>query len=359
MNIGGATKYLVLTDTPVLNGENTGGKVICYGTNVCGGPSGNAFTKFNAGATSSVVIGDNAASNFTTSSGTASGSVILGTDALKNNSGTAIDTLVAIGAGVLKGETSSQDSTDSVMIGAYAYQQNTPPARNVAIGCKIAQNKPVTSAEVENVIVGANAFVNATQSGLSRAVVIGYNAFKQGTNTYSATNGSIIMGWWACATLAGNLGLQNVLIGQQVCAQASTVGNNNVMVGAQICRSDSHAVGASNVVIGSDSFIHSGFGDNAVIIGSSSFRATNQIVFANDTVCIGAAQTGIPAVGEVMIGKSCTSSGVVGKLSFGNGMESIKTTATAGANGAPPAQVAGYAPIRWNGTNYKIPVYLP
>jgi hypothetical protein len=47
------------------------------------------------------------------------------------------------------------------------------------------------------------------------------------------------------------------------------------------------------------------------------------------------------------------------RLALAVGASALTTSATAGTAGAPPAQVAQYATVVWNGTAYKIPMYLP
>lgn len=93
-----------------------------------------------------------------------------------------------------------------------------------------------------------------------------------------------------------------------------------------------------------------------VSIGASCNSATNQ---GDGAIAIGynCLNGGAQAIGSIAIGRNCAAPSVSGRLAFGNSMEAIATTATAGANGAPPAQVAGYIKLDWNGVTYKVPVY--
>jgi hypothetical protein len=59
-----------------------------------------------------------------------------------------------------------------------------------------------------------------------------------------------------------------------------------------------------------------------------------------------------------MIGRACVASTIAGRLSFGNAMEAVKTTATAGAQVLPVAPTA-FMPVSYNGVDYRIPLYLP
>jgi len=66
--------------------------------------------------------------------------------------------------------------------------------------------------------------------------------------------------------------------------------------------------------------------------------------------------TSMPA-NSIAIGNACHAPGAVGRLGFGNNLESLATSASVGSNGAVPAQVAGYLIFEHNGTPYKCALF--
>ena len=108
-------------------------------------------------------------------------------------------------------------------------------------------------------------------------------------------------------------------------------------------------------------------------------RASGKYFQANDAVAIGAnagegladgtnfqgdgaiaigrnaAKNGQPAR-SIAIGKNCASPGAVGRIAFGNALEAVTATATAGA-ATLPANPQAFWRLEYNGTLYKIPLY--
>ena len=130
-------------------------------------------------------------------------------------------------------------------------------------------------------------------------------------------------------------GGNNVYIGSGVKPVAGT-GAYNTAVGWQAL-----ALGADNRVtaIGAAAGTDVAPRYQSTLIGYNAGSGANS---ANALVCIGA---------------GCAGSSTAGRLCFGSAMDSVKASATAGTNGAPPAQVTAYMPINYNGVAYRIPLY--
>lgn len=135
------------------------------------------------------------------------------------------------------------------------------------------------------------------------------------------------------------------------------VGDDNMFIGGQTLGGTGTVTGIENTVIGGANLNSNSAGltNGATIVGARSFAAVVTTLPSNFT-CIGSRQTGTPLASEVMIGRGCVAAGVTGRLSFGNAMEAIAATATAGG-AALPAAPSGFLVISHNGTIRKIPVY--
>lgn len=169
--------------------------------------------------------------------------------------------------------------------------------------------------------------------------------FVSNGNTISVTNT-----WIASNVTNGFIGVGSL----------SAVANMSV-IGCSLVRGASAISGSSGVSLP---------GENAIVIGNSLqsgmnggavTAATSQefgnVVSGGGTVISSAATIakfgGAMAVaGDVTIAGALTVSGNKGIYPTG-----LSGAATTGANGAPPAQVAGYASISIGGTAYKIPYY--
>lgn len=67
-------------------------------------------------------------------------------------------------------------------------------------------------------------------------------------------------------------------------------------------------------------------------------------------------KSAIASLGQIP--QAINSIGIIIKAIFPQG-SSVTTSATAGSNGAVPAQVAGYLVITQNGVTYKVPLFNP
>lgn len=190
--------------------------------------------------------------------------------------------------------------TSGTAVGTFA-GYDTQGQLAVAVGSRAGYSFQGISA------VAIGPFAGETTQG-TQAVAIGNNA---GETTQGAN--SVAVGY-----IAGriNQGAQSVAIGRQA-------GQNNQ--------------GGFSVAVG-DSAAQAGQGTNSINIG---YRCSYLAASPNNSVAIGA---------------NCVAPGAVGRLAFGNAMEAVSTTATAGAQ-TLPANPAGFIVMEWNGTAYKIPVY--
>ena len=153
----------------------------------------------------------------------------------------------------------------------------------------------------------------------------------------------------------------------------NTQGNNSVAVGAyagqneQGTRSVAVGYGAGQYNQGADcvAFGYSA-GQNyqglqSICIGSGAGNGVDSLQYMGQgAIAIGyncCANTSVPAY-SIALGADCLPPQAEGRLALGSHMEALATTASAGANGAPPGQVAGYITFEHNGSVYKIPLYL-
>jgi hypothetical protein len=185
------------------------------------------------------------------------------------------------------------------------------------------------------------------------AVAIGYESGKtsQGTNSVCigqrAGRNSVASGCICLGLDAGNLGcgINSVAVGNN--AGFYYLLTNSVAIGSKAALGTSGGVnsGSSTVYVGAESGTNAGAG-----------KAANN---GNNCICLGyRAGGGATSLGtsEICIGTNCAATGVTGRLSLGNSMEAIQTTATAGAQ-TLPANPTGFMRISHNGTLYKIPLY--
>lgn len=360
VEIDGNSRYIPLTSTPALNAQNDGGKLICMGTDVVGGPSGVAYTKIQAAAASSHVIGNTACRDWNVSTTTAGALVVLGPGALQFTSATSTHSQdVVIGRLAMQGGTTpyTGSSTQNVVVGNNSCSNYQFPSNGVIIGYNAMTLKPVTSADASRVAIGASVLANATLTGGSNYVVIGTSAMQSCTATLFS--GAVVVGDAALQGAKGQFENANIFIGRSICANTTFGGSShrNVVIGGTSINAAASSMGSNNVMLGGFSLVGNGagMGSNSVVIGSETFTA-NVAALNSSIVCVGHGQTGVPNASEVMFGNLCAAAGVTGRLSFGNAMEAIAATATAGA-AALPAAPAGFLVIRHNGTVRKLPVY--
>lgn len=305
--------YITGTDTSASTGVND--FCCCYGEGV-------GATGLVDGA--SVVSGYEAAGG-----GCGVNCVLLGYQAGKS-SGTGKN---KIAIGYRAADTAQGDGSISI-----GYQQNgqSQGSSAVSIGSNAGLGQGNNSVAVGVgaaggvVAQGANCVAIGNGAGstgqVAASVAIGYNA---GNSAQAAD--SVAIGSGAGQTSQANF---SVAVGKF--AAQTNQGANSVAVGRQAAYSGTYQ-GARSVAVG-DSAAGVGQGTDAVAIG---YRASFSAAQPNNSVAIGA---------------SCVAPGAVGRLAFGNAMEAIATTATAGAQ-VLPANPSGFIRLEWNGTLYKVPVY--
>lgn len=327
-----------------------------------GGPAGQATTKLKAAASNSLVIGPEACDSWDATASTTGIINAIGAGALKNvRAGQSVTRIIAIGRNALAGITASQNMTGNVAIGASASSQYSPGSSNVYIGDLICDAKPTSSSDNSSVKIGSQVQQLATQTGGSRQVLIGANVMRSATCTFAEGNGAIMIGNGVCQSASGGLSFANIFMGQDTLLSAvfGTALANTVIGGGTLNGAGASLACNYATCVGGGTLIGAGagLGTDDVLVGGRQFTANVAPLNANLT-CLGASQTGVPNASEVMIGRGCTAAGVTGKLSFGNAMEAVAATATAGAATLPANPVA-FIPIRWNGTDYRFPVYNP
>lgn len=364
MNVNGNARYIPLTHTTALNGQNDGLNLICMGENVCGGVSGRAKTQLAAATDQSLVIGEEACGSWNaTSTSTAGGIIVLGEDALKNTiAAGGYFQITAIGTRCLAGLLGTQAIAGTTCIGFECHQDYQPSGDNLILGHLNNRTRPTNGFDSVSVKLGRGIQQLATGTGGSRQVLVGANIMESATCTFTESNSSVMVGYNICGTASGQLSFDNVFIGRCLPTPvlgAAHVRQNTIIGGGTLTGAAASLNCTTTVCIGGASLTGAGagLGSDGVVIGAVAFSANVAPLNANLT-CLGARQTGVPNTSEVMIGKSCAAAGVTGRLSFGNAMEAVAAAATAGAAVLPAAPVA-FIPISWNGVNYKIPVYNP
>jgi hypothetical protein len=358
VEIDGNSRFIPLTHTNALNSQNDGLNLICMGTNVCGGVSGNARTKLQNLAQPSTVIGENACGNWNAATTQTSIVHIIGEGALQNlGAGQQFNQCIAIGTNAFNGNTFTQSSNNTIGIGNSIYYAYHPASSNICIGHNVCQNKPASNFDVNGTKIGASVQINATQTGGTEQVLVGSGIMSGCTCTFGENNSSIMIGRLVCNTASGSISFQNIFLGDRILQNAAINGRNNTILGGSTLNNLASNLSSFATCIGGGSLggAGAGLGTDDVVIGGRTFP-TNVAPLNINVTCLGAVQTGVPNASEVMIGRACTAAGVTGRLSFGNAMEAIAATATAGA-AALPAAPAGFLVIRHNGTVRKLPVY--
>lgn len=362
MNVNGNARYIPLTHTTALNGQNDGLNLICMGEDACGGVSGRAKTQLAAATDQSLVIGEEACGSWNATSTSTTGAIIaIGEDALKNTiaAGNYIQ-MTAIGTRCLAGSVQTAAAKGSTYIGHECKRDYQGGDDNVMIGHLNSQTCPSTANSSTKIGRGIQRL--ATSTGGSRQVLVGADIMQNATCTFADNNYCVMVGFGICSTAGGQLSGDNVFIGRVLTTPtvgAANVTQNTIVGGATLTGTGASLDCQNAVCVGGGTLngAGAGLGTDDVIVGGRTFTANVAPLNANLT-CLGSAQTGVPNASEVMIGKSCAAAGVTGRLSFGNAMEAVAAAATAGAAVLPAAPQA-FMPINYNGVAYKIPLYLP
>lgn len=257
---------------------------------------------------------------------------------------------------------------------------NVGDTSNTIVGADSGLLNFTTTNHIGNTFIGyQSGRVNATTSGGSYNTSVGYQAggnlsssnqywttlgYQAGYNSNnSVQNGSICVGLSAgyydgfgnygigigrLAGYAGSCGDYAIGIGYNACYNGC--GRDTIHMG--FSAGTTNAPGDYSVGLGRETHL-SGGGARAVAVGSFAGQTSQ----GADSVAIGhlCAQTNQPSR-SIAFGANCAVPGAVGRLAFGNTMEAVATTATAGVQ-TLPANPAGFIKLEWNGTLYKIPVY--
>lgn len=204
-------------------------------------------------------------------------------------------------------------------------------------------------ASQNSVIIGNTAGTQTDDGFISRSVVVGNSTAGHASN--AGVSRSVIVGQGAAENITGFANGYNTLVGYS--SGVNMTGQHNTIMGAQ---SGMSQTGDNNVIIG-DSAGEFCQGDNVAIGASAAHQQASGAIGIGSNIGWSNAGSDVQPATSVAIGYRCTYPGAAGRLAFGNSMEAIQTTATIGAHGAPPAQVAGYIRLEWNDQLVKIPFY--
>ncbi|MEE8403650.1 MAG: hypothetical protein V3R93_07845, partial [Candidatus Hydrothermarchaeaceae archaeon] len=150
----------------------------------------------------------------------------------------------------------------------------------------------------------------------------------------------------------------NVMIGKN-CGRDHPFGNDNTCVGRGIMGNTpfSGAINEDNTFFGRSAAISVGNMHHCVFLGSYCYSATpipnptpiNHVIIIGS---LGLMNGNVPDR-TVHIGGQCDAAGAVGRLAFGNAMETPHGTFAMPNSGVPEA----YIKMEWNGTLYYIPAF--
>lgn len=232
-------------------------------------------------------------------------------------------------------------------------------------GVSIGANAGVEQQGIYSVAIGSEAGYNTQgQSAVAVGSEAGYTL--QGNNSTAVGDGAGYEGQGENAVGIGfrsaytNQGISAVAIGNA--AGGLTQGTGAIALGVE-AGGTSQGIGA--IAIGGLAGRNTQ-GNNAVALGSragQSGQGTQSIAIGADaaiigqgfgSICIGSsAGAGLAPVDyELVLGTDSTASGVVGRLSFGNQMESVVPL------GIPTAVQRGYIPLNWNNSPGHVPFFF-
>ena len=177
------------------------------------------------------------------------------------------------------------------------------------------------------------------------------NAFGTGAGYVNQNYGAVAMGFHAGYD---NQGMDSIAIGDNT-AQINQ-GTDSVAVGSGAGR---YYQGNGAIALGTDAGSQYQSAQS-ICIGKNAGKGIDDTLHMGlGAIAIGyyAATTAAVPNYSIAIGDNCAPPGATGRLAFGSHMESLAASATIGANGAPPAQVAGYLILEHNGVAYKCPLY--
>jgi hypothetical protein len=365
VEIDGNARYIPLTSTPALNGQNDNLQLICMGADVCGGVSGVARTILQNPPIggNSIAIGRDVCENWNAAVNTSSYSnVLIGSSSIQNlGAGQRQAQDVCIGTGTMTGSIATQSGQGNTVIGYNSCRDYQPANQIVCIGNGACTTKPTNNLDDSFVKIGATIQTTTTQTGGRFQVLVGTSIMQTATCTFVDSNRAVMVGYNILRIAGGQLGPDNLFLGGAILNSATlgaaNVRGNTILGGNTLSAAAVTLSSRDAICIGGESLTSAGagIGTDSIIIGGRTFVA-NVAPLNINVIAIGAAQTGVPNASEVMIGKSCAAAGVTGRLSFGSAMEAISATATAGAAVLPVAP-SGFLVISHNGTIRKIPVY--
>lgn len=241
--------------------------------------------------------------------------------------------------------------TDQTTMNISCYASYSPPATEPSpVKCS---NDSLTicdaTAGTEAIAIGDNA--DAANNG----VAIGYNAVTDQPTSVAIGRNSITNDSSSAAVgHAAETGYHSVAVGSGSYANFSAVAVGKSANASVLNQQYGCAIGNSaqtrgyGVSVGHDSETTDQYG---VAIGDTAKSGYRGVSIGRS-----AGSFGTVKIETVCIGASCSQPGAAGRLAFGNAMEAVQTTATAGAQ-TLPANPAGFLRLEWNGTLYKIPVY--
>lgn len=237
-----------------------------------------------------------------------------------------------------------------------------PDANNDVNVTTVGTVNTLSVGQKQSSVAGTCYILNATTPDLSNTntgrTAYGFQAgnVTQATNTTAIGNqaGSAGQGDQAVSVgaFAGNSNQGTVAVAIGYNAAQNSQGPRAIAIGSTAGRTSQgmfaiaigHNAGSTTqssgaIAIGGNGAAQNSQGPNAIAIG------------------LQCASVGTQLNSSIAFGGNCAVPGAAGRLAFGNSMEAIATTATAGANGALPVTVAGYIKLEWNGTLCKIPFY--
>lgn len=255
------------------------------------------------------------------------------------------------------GNLTIDNSADSkpVLVG-YNNATNSHPViignNNRMYGVGIAIGRSVdtgTTSPGQNYLFGTSIGGTTATANCYDNIAIGFVCLGSNAGTITSAQGNISIGGGTLAPITS--GSYNVAVGHNAGA-ALTTGTNNVYVGANA--GNTSTTGTQNVIVGYNADVNASGNTNATAVGYNSIGCTDSAILGRENNAV--TYTGVIALGH---GNTATKNG---QMFIGGATSPVNTATTVGpAGGASslPATPKGYLTVTINGTEYKIPYYLP
>ncbi len=208
-------------------------------------------------------------------------------------------------------------------------------------------------------IAQINAVFVGNDAGLAAGIhdtAIGYHAMQATSGVGGVTFGAqnVAVGFQAMDRSQGG-GVNNVAVGWNAGSEgAGNLRDGNVAIGSRALGGTLNRA-LNCVAVGTNTMRRTQDHDYATVVGTFAFSIVPNLVPTEGYICLGAecALTGTVVNRSVQIGRQCAAAGAVGRLAWGNAMETPHGSFAMPNGGVPEA----YIKMEWNGTLYYLPAF--